>query len=61
VRNFCRDVSITDSRGLHDPLDFGVVPRVVPDTWARRGLRHAMLLLLLITVMHLVAILVSVG
>jgi hypothetical protein len=61
VRNFCRDVSITDSRGLLDPLDFGVVPRVVPDTWARRGLRHAMLLLLLITVMHLVAILVSVG
>lgn len=59
VRNYCRDVSTTDNKGLLDPLDFGVLPRVVPDTWARRGLRHAMVLLLLITVMHLVAILVS--
>ena len=59
VRNYCRDVSLADRGGALDPRDFGVLPRVVPDTWARRGLRHAALVVLLVTVMHLVAILVS--
>ena len=59
VRNYCRDVSLADSGGALDPRDFGVLPKVVPDTWARRGLRHTALVILLVTVMHLVAILVS--
>jgi hypothetical protein len=61
VRQYCRDVSIVDSKGLLDPRDFGVLPRRVPDTWVRRGLRHASALLLLIITLHLVAILVSTG
>jgi hypothetical protein len=59
VRQYCRDVSTVESEGSLDPRDFGVLPQVVPDTWMRRGLRHAALLLLLIVTMHLVAILVS--
>lgn len=59
VRNYCRDVSTADSTGLLNPRDFGVFPRVVPETWARRGLRQTALIILLVTVMHLVAILVS--
>lgn len=59
VRQYCRDVSIVDSEGLLNPRDFGVLPRQVPDTWVRRGLRHASLLLLLVVTLHLVAILVS--
>jgi hypothetical protein len=59
VRSYCREVSIAESAGPLDPRDFGVLPRIVPDTWARRGLRHAALVVLLVTVMHLVAILVS--
>jgi hypothetical protein len=59
VRQFCRDVSTVDSKGLLDPLDFGVLPRRESDTWVRRGLRHASLVLLLIVTMHLIAILVS--
>lgn len=61
VRQYCRDVSIVDSEGSLDPRDFGVLPHEVSDTWVRRGLRHASLLLLLIITMHLVAILVSTG
>jgi hypothetical protein len=61
VRQFCRDVEITESRGGLDPRDFGVFPREVPDTWARRGLRHVSVLLLLVITLHMVAILISVG
>lgn len=61
VRQYCRDVSIVDSEGVLDPRDFGVLPRQVSDTWVRRGLRHASLLLLLVVTLHLVAILVSTG
>jgi hypothetical protein len=59
VRQFCRDVATKDSDGSLDPRDFGVLPRVVPDTWARRGLRHASVLLLLVVSLHLIAILIS--
>ena len=61
VRQFCREVEVTDRRGVLDPRDFGVLPREVPDTLMRRGLRHASMLLLLVVTMHLVAILVSRG
>ena len=61
VRQYCRDVELTESRGTLNPRDFGVLPREVPDTWMRRGLRHASLLLLVVVTMHLVAILVSTG
>ena len=59
VRQFCRDVSAQDSDGSLDPRDFGVLPREVPDSWARRGLRHASVLLLLVVSLHLIAILIS--
>lgn len=59
VRQYCRDVAVKDGEGSLDPREFGVYPRVVPDTWMRRGLRHASLLLLLIVTLHLIAILVS--
>ena len=61
VRQFCRDVEVTESRGALDPRDFGVFPREVSETWIRRGLRHASVLLLVVISMHLVAILISVG
>lgn len=61
VRQFCREVEIKDGDGSLDPRDFGVLPREVPDTWARRGLRHASLLLLLVVSLHLIAILISTG
>lgn len=59
VRQYCREVETKDSDGSLDPRDFGVLPREVPDTWARRGLRHASLLLLLVVSLHLIAILIS--
>ena len=61
VRQYCRDVEITENDGILDPGDFGVVPREVPDTWARRGLRHVSVLMLLVITLHLVAILISTG
>lgn len=61
VRQFCRDVSTQDAAGSLDPRDFGVLPREVPDSWARRGLRHASVLLLLVVSLHLIAILISTG
>ena len=59
VRQFCRDVSIQDNDDSLDPRDFGVFPRQVSDTLARRGMRQAALLILLVVSLHLVAILVS--
>lgn len=59
VRQYCRDVETKESDGSLDPREFGVLPREVPDTWVRRGLRHATVLLLVVVSMHLIAILVS--
>ncbi len=61
VRQFCRDVSMVDADGSLDPRDFGVLPREVSDTWARRGLRHAAVMILVVVTLHLVAILISTG
>jgi len=60
VRKFCRDVADTERTGELDPLAFGVHPRVVPDTWLRRGLRHTLALATVVIALHLIAILVSV-
>ena len=60
VRQFCRAVADSERRGHLDPLEFGVQPRVVPDTWLRKGLRHTAALATVIITMHLIAILVSV-
>lgn len=60
VRQFCRDVADSERRGELDPIDFGVYPRIVPDTWMRRGLRHTMALATVVIALHLIAILVSV-
>ena len=59
VRQYCRDVADKERDGELDPREFGVYPRIVPDTWARRGLRHASVLALLVISLHLIAILVS--
>lgn len=59
VRQYCREVEVSDRNGSLDPREFGVLPREVPDTWMRRGLRHASVLLLLVVTLHLIAILVS--
>ena len=48
VRQYCRDVETKESDGSLDPREFGVLPREVPDTWLRRGLRHATVLLLVV-------------
>jgi hypothetical protein len=56
-----RRTVLTENDGTLDPGDFGVVPREVPDTWARRGLRHVSVLMLLVITLHLVAILISTG
>ena len=61
VRQFCRDVASSERDGTLDPVDFGVYPRIVPDTWVRRGLRHAAALATLVIALHLIAILVSVS
>ena len=61
VRQYCREVETKENEGSLDPREFGVLPRVVPDTWARRGLRHASLLLLLVISLHLIAILISIN
>jgi len=59
VRQYCRDVAIKDNDNSLDPRDFGVLPRPVSDTLARRGMRQAALLILLVVTLHLVAILIS--
>ena len=61
VRQFCRDVSIVSADGSLDPRDFGVLPREVSDTWARRCLRHAAVMILVVVTLHRVAILISTG
>lgn len=61
VRQFCRDVSIMDNDGSLNPRDFGVLPQEIPDTWARRGLCHTALMILIVITLHLVAILISTG
>lgn len=60
VRQFCREVATMDSRGALDPLEFGVHPRVVPDTPLRRVLRHVSVMLMVVVALHLIAILISV-
>lgn len=59
VRQFCRDVAAQESDGTLSPRDFGVLPRVISDTWARRMMRHASIMLFLVIALHLVAILIS--
>jgi len=59
VRQFCREVADRDSDGTLNPRDFGVFPRVICDTWARRMLRHATMMLFLVIALHLIAILIS--
>ena len=60
VRQFCREVTTMESRGALDPLEFGVHPRVVPETPMRRVLRHASAMLMVVVALHLIAILISV-
>ncbi len=59
VRQFCRDVSIQDHDNALDPRDFGVLPRQVSDTLARRGMRQAAFLIMLVVTLHLIVILIS--
>lgn len=59
VRQFCRDVAAKESDGMLNPRDFGVLPRVISDTWARRMLRHTTMMLFLVIALHLIAILIS--
>jgi len=59
VRQFCRDVEVAERRAEFDPRDFGVFPKEYDETWARRGLRHASVMLFVVITLHLVAILIS--
>lgn len=59
VRQFCRDVEVSESRGTLVPGDFGVVHHEIPETRMRRGLRYTWVMILLVVTLHLVAILVS--
>lgn len=59
VRHFCRDVIARDKNGDLDPTEFGVFPAPESDSMVNKGIRYTFVVLLIMTTIHLVAILVS--
>ena len=59
VRHFCREVLDHAKSGILDPAEFGVFPLPVSQSMLDRGIRYSFVVVLVITTLHLVAILVS--
>lgn len=59
VRQFCRDVIERAKRGQLDPREFGVFPAPISDSMFNRGVRYGFVVFVVITTLHLVAVLVA--
>lgn len=59
VRHFCREVLDHARSGELDPAKFGVFPVPASQGMFDRGIRYSLVVLLVITTLHLIAILVS--
>ena len=59
VRHFCREVMDHAAIGDLDPKQFGVYPVPVSDSRFNQGIRYGFAVFLIITTLHLVAILVA--
>lgn len=59
VRHYCRDVIAHDKTGDLDPTDFGVFPAPESDSMVHKGIRYTFVVFLVMTSIHLVAILVA--
>lgn len=59
VRHFCRDVLEHARNGNLEPEKFGVFPVPFSDSLFNRGIRYSLVVLVVITTLHLVAVLVA--
>ncbi len=59
VRHYCRDVIGRAKSGRLDPREFGVFPAPLSDSKFNRGIRYSFVVFVVITTLHLVAVLVA--